>query len=145
MNTQKAPQNALEDIEVNLKVKIAAMWTSFMFLYAYVDIFGFYMPNKIDGILQGKVFEFDITQEFFLIVMVLVAIPSLMIFLSVALPPRANRWTNIIVATLLIPYMLFNLVGDAWPHMIFAAVVEVIQLLLIIRYAWQWPRTQTKA
>ena len=145
MNAQKAPQNGLEDIKVNLKVKIAAMWTSFMFLYVYVDFFGLYMPKKIDDILQGKVFEFDITQEFLLIVLVLVAIPTLMIFLSVALPAKVNRWTNIIVATLLIPYMLFNLVGEAWPHMIFGAAVEVILLLLIIRYAWQWPRTQTKA
>ena len=145
MKAQKASQNGLEDIKVNLKVKIAAMWTSFMFLYVYVDFFGLYMPKKIDDILQGKVFEFDITQEFLLIVLVLVAIPTLMIFLSVALPAKVNRWTNIIVATLLIPYMLFNLVGEAWPHMIFGAAVEVILLLLIIRYAWQWPRTQTKA
>lgn len=145
MNAQKAPQNGLEDVKVNLKVKLAAMWTSFMFLYVYVDFFGLYMPKKIDDILQGKVFEFDITQEFLLIVLVLVAIPTLMIFLSVALPAKVNRWTNIIVATLLIPYMLFNLAGEAWPHMIFGAAVEVILLLLIIRYTWQWPRTQTKA
>ena len=145
MNAQQAPQNGLEDIKVNLKVKIAAMWTSFMFLYVYVDFFGLYMPKKIDDILQGKVFEFDITQEFLLIVLVLVAIPTLMIFLSVALPAKINRWTNIIVATLLIPYMLFNLVGEAWPHMFFGAAVEVILLLLIIGYAWKWPRAQTKA
>ena len=86
-----------------------------------------------------------ISQAFLLIALASVTIPALMIFLSVALPAKANRWTNIIVATLLIPYMLFNLVGEAWPHMIFGAAVEVILLLLIIRYAWQWPRTQTKA
>jgi len=143
MNAQKTPQNVLEDIMVNMK--IAALWTSFMFLYAYVDHFGLYMPNKLEDILNGRVFEFDITQGFLLVALVLVAIPVLMIFLSVALPAKVNRWTNIIVATLLIPYMLFNLVGEAWPHMIFGAAVEVILLLLIIRYAWQWPRTQTKA
>ena len=143
MNAQSTPQNVLEDI--NLKLKLATLWTSFMFLYTYVDHFGLYMPNKIEDILKGRVFEFDITQGFLLVALVLVAIPVLMIFLSVALPAKANRWTNIIVAMLLIPYMLFNLVGEAWPHMIFGAAVEVILLLLIIRYAWQWPRTQTKA
>ncbi len=27
-------------------------------------------------------------------------------------------------------------------HMVFGAVVEVVLLCLIIRYAWKWPRTQ---
>ena len=65
-----------------------------------------------------------------------------MIFLSVALPAKVNRWTNIIVATIFIPYMLFNLAGEAWLHMYFAAVVEVILLCLIIGSAWKWPRRE---
>jgi len=67
--------------------------------------------------------------------MILVAIPAFMIFLSVALPNRINRWVNPIVAAIYIPYMLFNLVGEAWPHMYFAAALEVAHLILIIRYA----------
>ena len=112
MNTQNSPQNALEYNTFNLKLKLAALWTSFMFLYAYVDLFGLYMPGKIKDILEGKVFTFDISQTFLLIVMVLVAIPAFMIFLSVALPNKVNRWVNPIVAAIFIPYMLFNLVGE---------------------------------
>jgi len=66
-----------------------------------------------------------------------------MIFLSVALPAKGNRWTNIIVATVYIPYMLFNLAGEAWLHMYFAAAVEVALLLLIIGSAWKWPKQET--
>lgn len=33
MNTQKTQQNTLEDIKVNVKLKLATMWASFMFLY----------------------------------------------------------------------------------------------------------------
>lgn len=142
MNTQQSPQNALEDIKVNLKVKLAAIWASFMFLYIYVDYFHLYMPGTLKDILAGKVFVFDISYVFLLIAMVFVTIPTLMIFLSVALPARANRWTNIIVATVFIPYMLFNLAGEAWVHMYFAAAVEVVLLCLIIRYAWKWPRIE---
>jgi hypothetical protein len=65
-----------------------------------------------------------------------------MIFLSVALPAKTNRLTNIIVSIILIPYMLFNLVGEAWLHMYFAAVIEVVLLCLIIRYAWKWSRIE---
>ncbi len=69
-----------------------------------------------------------------------VTIPALMIFLSVALTAKVNRWTNIIVAAVYIPYTLFNLAGEAWMHMVFGAVVEVVLLLLIISYAWKWPK-----
>ncbi len=143
MNTNKIALNDLEDVRVNVKLKLAAMWASFMFLYIYVDYFHLYMPGSVEDILAGKVFTFDISYVFLLIVMIGVAIPSLMIFLSVALPANVNRWTNIIVAAVYIPYMLFNLAGVAWAHMYFAAAVEVALLLLIIGYAWKWPKQES--
>jgi hypothetical protein len=138
MNSQKVPQKALEDIKVNVKLKLAALWASFMFLYIYVDYFALYMPGKIEGILAGKIFIFDISYVFLLIALISVTIPALMIFLSVALPAKVSRWANIIIAAVYIPYTLFNLTGEAWVHMVFGAVVEVALLLLIISYAWKW-------
>lgn len=140
MNSQKVAQNALEDIKLNVKLKLAALWAPFMFLYIYVDYFHLYMPGSIEDILAGKMYVFDITQVALLIGLVSVTIPALMIFLSVALSAKVNRWTNIIVATVYIPYTLFNLVGEAWIHMVFGAVVEVVLLLLIIGNAWKWPK-----
>ncbi|MBE9009978.1 hypothetical protein IQ250_07140 [Pseudanabaenaceae cyanobacterium LEGE 13415] len=136
MSTQKTPQDGLEDMRV--KMKLAALWASFMFLYIYVDYFHLYMPGSIKDLLAGKVWAFDITQVFLLTVLASVTIPALMIFLSVALSAKVNRRTNIIVAAVYIPYTLFNLVGEAWMHMVFGAVVEVVLLLLIIRYSWKW-------
>jgi hypothetical protein len=60
MNTQ----NALEDIKVSLKLKLATLWASFMFLIIYLDYFALYMPGVIEDILKGRVFVFDITQGF---------------------------------------------------------------------------------
>jgi hypothetical protein len=117
------------------------LWASFMFLYVYVDYFALYMPNKVEQILKGRVFVFDITEEFVLTALALVSIPALMIFLSIALPAKANRCTNIIIAALYIPFTLFNLTGTTWTHMVYGALVEVILLCLILRYAWKWPRT----
>ncbi len=142
MNTNNMTTE-MEDIKVSLKLKLAALWASFMFLYIYVDYFHLYMPGSIEDILAGKVFTFDISYVFLMVAMFFVAIPVLMIFLSVALPAKVNRWTNIIVATVYIPYMLFNLAGEAWVHMYFAAAVEVVLLLLIIRYAWKWPKQKS--
>lgn len=142
MNTHETPQNELEDIKVNVKLKIATLWASFMFLYIYVDYFHLYMPGSLQGMLAGKVYAFEVSQTFLFIVLAAVTIPASMIFLSVALPAKINRRTNIIVATIHIPYMLFNLAGEAWVHMVFAAVVEVVLLCLIIRYAWKWTRIE---
>jgi hypothetical protein len=136
MNSQKA----LEDIKLNVKLKLAVLWASFMFLYIYVDYFHLYMPGALEDMLAGKVWQFQITQSFLLVALITVTIPALMTFLSVALPANVNRWTNIIVATVYIPYTLFNLAGEAWMYMVFGAVVEVVLLSMIICYSWKWPR-----
>ena len=143
MNADKITPKDLVDVRVNVKLKLAATWVSFMFLYIYVDYFHLYMPGSIEDILAGKVFTFDISYLFLLVAMIGVVIPALMIFLSVALPAKVNRWVNIIIAALYIPYMLFNLAGEAWVHMYFAAAVEVALLLLIIGYAWKWTEPKT--
>lgn len=139
MNTIKTTQKVLEDIKVSLKLKLATLWATLVFIYIYVDYFHLYMPRKIDDILNEKVFAFDITQGFLLVALVSVTIPALMIFFSVIMPAKVNRWANIIIAAVYIPYTLFNLVGEAWMHMVLGAVVEVVILCLIIRYAWMWP------
>ncbi len=45
--------------------KISALWTTFMFLYIYVDYFALYMPDKIAHIQQGIVYKFSINQNFY--------------------------------------------------------------------------------
>lgn len=140
MELQTSTRNELEDIKIPVKLKLAATWTSFMFLYIYVDYFHLYMPNSIGDLISGIVFKFEITQVFLLIALISVTIPALMIFLSVILTAKHNRRTNIIVAAIYIPYTLFNLAGEAWLHMIFGAIIEVILLLLVIWYALKWPK-----
>ena len=142
MTRKKISKNGLEEIKVSVKVQLAMLWASNMFLYIYVDYFHLYMPNMIEDIRKGKVFVFDITKGFLLAALASMTIPALMIFLSVTLPAGINRWLNIIIAAIFIPYTLFNLAGMAWVHMVFAAVVEVVLLSLIIRSAWKWPRIQ---
>ena len=144
--TAEDKNRVLADEPINVKLKLAALWTSFMFLYVYVDVFGFYTPGIIEGILVGELFTFQITPTFILVALVSVTIPGLMIFLSLALPARVNRWTNIVVATLYIPYSLFNLLGaGSWIHYYFGAGVEVVLLAIVLWYAWKWPRTSVDA
>lgn len=144
MTTQQTPQNALEDSKVHVKLKLATLWASTMFFIIYLDYFHLYMPGMMANILKGTVFAFDITRGFILVALVSVSIPALMIFLSVALPAKVNRRANLMIAAVYIPYMLFNLAGETWPHMVFGAGVEVLLFSLIIRYAYKWPRVETE-
>jgi hypothetical protein len=73
--------------------------------------------------------------------MTLMMIPSLMIFLSLALKAKWNRWTNIIVGILKIVVLLV-FIDDSWAFYIFATIVEVVLLSLIVWYAWKWPKQE---
>ena len=146
MNTSSNVTTELEDVKVDVKLKLAALWASVMFVYVYVDIIGFFKPGFIPDILAGRVWEFEITQTWALAALVLMTIPSLMVFLSLALPARANRWTNIVVASLYVPYSIGNVIGEAWVfYFWFLAVVEVALLALAIRYVWMWPATEPRS
>ena len=144
--TRPVPINsALTGPPIPVQAKIAAAWTSFMFLYIYVDYLHLYKPGAINGILAGRVFEFDITQTFVVIALASVAIPIFMILLSMTLPALVNRAMNLVVATLYIPYSMFNVLG-AGSWILFyglGVVLEVILLAYILRSAWTWPRTSS--
>ena len=63
----------------------------------------------------------------------------MMILLSTTLPARANRITNLVVATLLTPWMAFNLVGGDWPYYHgLGFALELILLVFILRSAQKW-------
>ena len=140
MRTRQPTTTTLENLRIPVQAKLAAAWTSFMFLYVYVDIIAFFKPGVVDDILVGVVFEFDISQTLLTAFLALMAIPIFMVVLSMTLPARANRITNLIVASVQVPYAAFNAVGESWTYFYGLGVaLEVIVLALILRYAWTWP------
>jgi hypothetical protein len=144
LNTDTKPTTALHDQPVPVRAKLAAAWTGYMFLAIYVDYLHLYTPGTIDDILVGVVWELDISQTFVTGALASMAIPTLMILLSMTLPARASRATNLVVASLFIPYSAFNLAGESWLYFYgLGLVVEVLLLAFILRAAWTWPRTSS--
>ncbi len=142
--TDTKTTTTLHDSPVPVRAKLAAAWTSFMFLYIYVDYLHLYKPGALTDILAGVVFEFDISQTFVVIALTSVAIPMFMILLSMTLPARVNRAINLVVASLYIPYSAFNLAGGEWMAFYGLGVaLEVLLLAFILRTAWTWPRLAT--
>ena len=62
-----------------------------MFCYIYGDYFGLYKPGALQGILKGEMGPLGpTTQGILLGTSVLMAIPSLMVFLSLVLSPSES-------------------------------------------------------
>ena len=130
----------LADPPVGIRTKLSALWVAVMFLYVYVDILSFYKPGTLDGILAGRVWTLDITQGWAFGAMALMTVPILMVVLSLTLPAVAARWTHIAVASLYMLVSIGNAVGETWLYLWLGAAVETAVLLLVVRYAWTWPR-----
>jgi hypothetical protein len=144
LRTQTAELTALEDRQVPVQAKLAAAWTSLMFLVIYIDYFHLYQPGEIDDIRGGVIFVFDISGTLMSIFFAIIAIPALMILLSMTLPARVNRATNLVVASLYIPAVGMNFLGSLPDYAFYYALtigVEVLLLAFILRAAWTWPRT----
>ena len=135
--------NLLDNPPIPVQAKMAAAWTSLMFFVIYIDYFHLYQPGAIDQIRGGGIYEFDITPRLMTIFVVVIGIPALMVMLSMALPARVNRATNLVVASLYIPVMVFNAAGATSDWAFYYALhigLEVLILAFILRSAWTWPR-----
>lgn len=70
----------------------------------------------------------------------LLAVPALMVFLSLVLPPRLCRWLNVALGLFYTAIMLLTMPG-AWWFYITLGVIEIGLSLLIAAHAWRWPRS----
>ncbi|HET7800491.1 MAG TPA: DUF6326 family protein [Humibacillus xanthopallidus] len=144
MTIRTTTPKTLANPPIPVQAKLAAAWTSFMFLVIYIDYFHLYQPGEIDVIRGGDIFVFEISGTLMTTFFALIAIPTLMVLLSMTLPARANRTTNLVVALLFIPICAFNAAGASSDWAFYYAVtigVEVLILAFILRSAWTWPCT----
>jgi hypothetical protein len=128
-----------EPATVNVRTKISALWTSMLFVFAYVDLFSLYRPDFRADLEAAEVGGFIVNQSFLLGTTAYVVIPSLMVFSTLVLQPRLNRVANIVLGIVYIVTIVIGAVGE-WSYYIFGSVVEVALLAAIVYYAWTWPK-----
>ena len=124
---------------VDVRFQLSALWTSILFIFAYVDLFSLYRPDVRAGLDAGMVAVFDVSETFLLSVTLYVAIPSLMVFLCLVMAPRVNRIANITIAVLYAITIAGAAIGE-WHYYVFGSVLEVILLCWIVVRAYKWPR-----
>lgn len=131
--TKFAPSN------VNVRIKISALWTSMLFVFAYVDLFSLYRPDFRADLEAGEVGGFTVNQSFLLGTTAYVVIPSLMLFCALILRPRVNRIANIVLSTVYALTIVAGAIGE-WNYYILGSAIEVALLAAIVYYAWTWPK-----
>ena len=127
-----------EDVKINVKMKLSALWIALMLLYIYADIFSLFRPGGPQAMMDGRMGPFPVTQTSLLTASILMIIPAVMVFLSLALKHKAARWTNIILGLLYTLVNISNLIGETWAYYLLSGVVELVLTLLIAAYAWKW-------
>lgn len=114
-------------------VKIGFLWASAMFLYIYNDYFVMFMPGTIDSMAEGDLGPFgQATEITMLVVAVILAIPALMISLSVLAPGGHSRWLNVVVGGLYTVIEALTLIGSP----LFYRVVVVLEILVTATIVW---------
>ena len=129
----------MEDTKINVKIKLSALWIAMMLLYIYADILSLFRPGQVKEMMEGLMGPFPVTQGSLLTASILMIIPAVMVFLSLTLKPKADRWANIIIGVLYTVVNISNLIGETWAYYISFGIVEIVLTVLIVRYAWKWP------
>ena len=130
----------LDDVKIHAKIKLATLWASVMFCYIYADYFGLFVPGQLAAMNKGVIPPLGrSTDGVMIFVSVMMAVPSLMIFLSVALPARPNRILNIIAGAVYTAIIGMTMWSGA--HFIFYGVIEIALTMLVLYYGWRWPNS----
>jgi len=130
---------AFDDVKVHVRLKLSALWASVMFFYIYGDYFELYQPGKLQQMVAGRMPFGAISQGVLLGMSAVMVIPSLMPFLSLVLPSGVNRWLNIVFGAVYALIMILAIRGG-WHFYVFYGLIEITLTLLIVWYAWSWPK-----
>ncbi|MCR9228331.1 MAG: DUF6326 family protein [Flavobacteriaceae bacterium] len=103
----------LENQKINIKIKLALLWTSVTLCYLYGDYFELYTPGKVESLISGHNVLDSPTK--LLTASIILGISSVMVVISILLHPKINRLLNIVFGGLFTLMMLFGYTGDADP------------------------------
>jgi len=121
------------------KIKLSALWVVVVLSYLYGDLLTFYEQGFIEGVIIGKgAGGIPITQVMLLGIAVFLMIPIVMVFLSLTLKYKVNRWANIILGIIYTIASLITLPMSTYAFYYFLGIVEAVFCVLIVWNAYKW-------
>jgi len=120
-----------------MRSKLSTLWLFATVNYLYCDVVTLMDPGKLKGFLAGSLGGVAITPGFLLAAGVLVEIPMAMILVAQLLPPRANRWANVVAGAVMTAVQLSTLfAGTPALYYVFFSVIEIGTTAAIVWLAW---------
>jgi hypothetical protein len=137
--------SSLENFRPPVKLKLCMLWTATMFCYAYADYFGLFQPGRLAGMNAGRIEPLGAASPWVMAgVSIMMAIPAAMTFLALVLPPRPDRWINIVLGLAYTAIIIMTMPGAPLFYLLFC-LIEIVFTLLVAWYAWTWPRVAKEA
>lgn len=135
----------LEEVKIDVKIKLSFLWVALSFLYIYNDIFTILQAGNVAQLVNGAIDGIKFDQTVLFGSAVLMALPIFMVVLSLILRANMNRKVNISMgifhAVLLIPPLFAP--GELWAYYALYMIYEGLFISLIIWTAWKWPRMES--
>lgn len=135
------PAKSYDELKVNIRIRLVALWTALMFFYIYGDYFKLYIPDETGKLVSGDTL-LDSPVKLFA-ASVLLALPPIVIILTVLAKASFARIVNIIFGLFFTAIMLliaFTSLGEWWIAYVFYAIVESLITMIIVLQAWNWPK-----
>lgn len=117
-----------------IQIKLSALWIALVLTYLLGDVLRIYAGDFKPGEVGGVV----LTQGMWLGVAVLMAIPILMVMLSLVLDQPINRWVNVIAAIGLFAFNVIGLPNYPGAYDKFLIVVGLVINGLTVTLAFRW-------
>ena len=136
MNSNKKTTRILQDVQI----KLSALWVALTFVWQQGDVMRLYSGDVIGGgVDTGKLMSLEIL---WMVGAIWMTIPVVMLFLSLTLNYPVNRWANIIVGIFFVVLNLIGLPTYPWCYDKFLIIVGLAFNVLIVWYAWKWPKQE---
>ena len=125
----------------DVRIKLSVLWVARMLTGLQGDVTRYMEPGMLESIIAGTL-DFPITNEVLAAMAVMMLIPIFMVFLSLELKYKPNRWLNIVVAVffIIIDGMGFIILRPLYENVY--AIGYVVFCALIVFYAWKWTETK---
>jgi hypothetical protein len=132
MKGRSAEGGAVEGVRIIL----AGGWVAMMLTYLLGDVLRVFAGSFTPGEMAGR----TASEWMWVAAAAVLAIPILMVVLSLIVPYPAIRWVSIAVAIFMV---LFNLIGLPYPTLVDNVLIVFSFLfnVLIVWYAWMWTET----
>ena len=130
---------ALQEYRAPTNAKLAALWASTMFCYAYGDYFDLFVPGTLTEMNRGIMGPLGFATSGVLVgVSLMMAVPSLMVSLSLLLPAQICRWASVVLGIVYTGIMAVSMQGSK-PFYITLGVIEISLTVAITVVALRWP------